>query len=118
MGTRGHLKCKWFFQPTRLYFDQHLRLSDELYSKPAHCVLEIVQNAADNLYDADVQPTLELELTESFMQIWCNETGFSEANVKAFCSIGNSTKKKKKGYIGMQLLPCSALVLCCSSLWT
>ena len=78
-------------------------MSDELYAKPAHCILEMIQNAVDNSYAAGVSPTLEIELRRSDLQIWCNEVGFNEANVKAFCSIGNSTKKNKKGYIGVSL---------------
>ncbi|EJD42159.1 hypothetical protein AURDEDRAFT_186149 [Auricularia subglabra TFB-10046 SS5] len=75
-------------------------LSDELYSKPAHFVLETIQNADDNTYANGAAPELRVVLRESYMTIQCNEVGFSSANVKAFCGIGKSTKKNKAGYIG------------------
>jgi len=68
-------------------------------------VLEIIQNAVDNSYPEGVLPTLEIELRPSHLQIWCNEVGFEEDHVRAFCSIGNSTKKNKRGYIGMSISP-------------
>ena len=63
----------------------------------------MIQNAVDNPYAEGVSPTLEIELRQTDLQVWCNEVGFSEANVKAFCSIGSSTKKNKKGYIGVSV---------------
>ncbi|MCJ1390350.1 hypothetical protein MMC18_003209 [Xylographa bjoerkii] len=67
-------------------------LSEELNTKDAHCVLEMVQNADDNQYGLGVQPKLHFHLQPMQLRVDCNETGFSEANVKAICSIGQSTK--------------------------
>ncbi|MCJ1379785.1 hypothetical protein MMC17_002888 [Xylographa soralifera] len=67
-------------------------LSEELNTKDAHCVLEMVQNADDNLYEPGVQPKLHFHLQPMKLRVDCNEKGFSEANVKAICSIGQSTK--------------------------
>ncbi|MCJ1402381.1 hypothetical protein MMC11_005601 [Xylographa trunciseda] len=67
-------------------------LSEELNTKDAHCVLEMVQNADDNHYDPEVQPKLHFYLQPMQLRVDCNETGFTEANVKAICSIGQSTK--------------------------
>lgn len=76
-------------------------LSDDLYSKKSHFVLELVQNADDNHYAPDVTPHLTLQVTPSRLVIVNNEMGFTEANVTAICSVGASSKSKQKsGYIG------------------
>ncbi|MCJ1319566.1 hypothetical protein MMC15_004902 [Xylographa vitiligo] len=74
-------------------------LSEELNTKDAHCVLEMVQNANDNFYDPGVQRKLHFHLQPMKLRVDCNEKGFSEANVKAICSIGQSTTPVK-GCIG------------------
>src|SRR5436190_23758561 len=75
-------------------------LSDDLYSKKSHFVLELVQNADDNHYAPDVTPHLTLEVTPSRLVVVNNEVGFAEANVKAICSVGASSKSKQRsGYI-------------------
>ena len=75
-----------------------------MYSKSTHFILELIQNADDNRYDADVAPKLTiLYRDDGFLWIGCNEVGFSEANVKAICRIAASTKKvenARKGYVG------------------
>ena len=76
-------------------------LSEDLYSKKSHFVLELVQNADDNEYGPGVVPNLTFKLTPKRLVLINNETGFSEKNVKALCSIGDSSKKgNKAGYIG------------------
>ncbi|KAF7794181.1 hypothetical protein EIP86_005312 [Pleurotus ostreatoroseus] len=77
-------------------------LSEELYSKDAHFVLEFVQNADDNAYGSDVKPCLyfTLDSQERTLTIRCNETGFTEEDVWAICNIGKSKKKNQVGYIG------------------
>ncbi|EMC91365.1 hypothetical protein BAUCODRAFT_152628 [Baudoinia panamericana UAMH 10762] len=79
-------------------------LSEELYSKPTHFILELIQNADDNNYPEDVRPKLTLLYREDgYLWIGCNEIGFTAANVRALCGIGDSTKKvenSQKGYIG------------------
>ena len=80
-------------------------MSEDLYTKANHFFLELIQNADDNRYSAGVVPTLRIRVDAEQDQILveCNETGFTEANVRALCAIGDSTKKKKDvlGYIGM-----------------
>ncbi|XP_051926916.1 uncharacterized protein wu:fj29h11 isoform X2 [Hippocampus zosterae] len=81
------------------------RLSTELYSKDTHFVLELIQNADDNNYpsDSDVVPALAFVLERDCITILNNETGFQEANIKAICDVGQSTKGKHKyGYIGQK----------------
>jgi hypothetical protein len=80
--------------------DDNSRLSDELYSKSTHFLLEFVQNAEDNSYAEGVTPALRLKLESRRIHIECNEIGFTEANVRAICKIGISTKTVQGGYIG------------------
>lgn len=76
-------------------------LSEDLYSKKSHFVLELVQNADDNHYADGITPHLTLQVTPSRLTVVNNEEGFKEANVKAICSVGASSKSKQKsGYIG------------------
>lgn len=76
-------------------------MSEELYSKSTHFVLELVQNADDNKYAEGVTPTLSLLLDPDKLTVWCNEVGFNAQNVRAICSIGKSTKTSNSGYIGV-----------------
>ncbi|KAD5508904.1 hypothetical protein E3N88_16607 [Mikania micrantha] len=76
-------------------------LSQELYSQDSHFLLELVQNADDNVYPCDVEPTLTFILQEEGVVVLNNEQGFSVENIKALCDVGNSTKKEPSaGYIG------------------
>nr|CAB3465875.1 unnamed protein product [Digitaria exilis] len=86
-------------------------LSEELYSKDVHFLMELVQNAEDNEYPLDVSPALEFVITEkdititgaeSTLRVFNNERGFSSANIESICRIGRSTKKGNRhlGYIG------------------
>uniref|UniRef100_A0A0E0GV55 Uncharacterized protein n=1 Tax=Oryza nivara TaxID=4536 RepID=A0A0E0GV55_ORYNI len=76
-------------------------LSQELYSQDSHLLLELVQNADDNTYVEDVEPTLAFILQDNGIVVLNNESGFSAENIRALCDIGNSTKKgSNQGYIG------------------
>ena len=75
-------------------------LSDDLYSKKSHFVLELVQNADDNDYLNGVIPQLTFKLNPKQFVLVNNEVGFNERNVKALCSVGESSKANKAGYIG------------------
>ncbi|CAN0875182.1 Protein NO VEIN [Linum grandiflorum] len=76
-------------------------LSQELYSQDSHFLLELVQNADDNTYPENMEPTLVFILEESGIVVLNNEHGFSPQNIKALCDVGNSTKKRSgAGYIG------------------
>jgi hypothetical protein len=78
-------------------------LSEQLYQKSAHFLLELVQNADDNTYPEAASPTLNITLCERTLRIDCNEVGFSRRNAEAICKIGNSTKAgldKSSRYIG------------------
>ncbi|KAL9422758.1 hypothetical protein AB3S75_034938 [Citrus x aurantiifolia] len=86
-------------------------LSDELYSKDVHFFMELVQNAEDNEYEEDVDPSLEFVITSrditgtgapATLLMFNNEIGFSAKNIESICSFAKSTKKgnRKRGYIG------------------
>ncbi|MBW2127328.1 MAG: hypothetical protein JRH08_17120 [Deltaproteobacteria bacterium] len=84
-------------------------LAHDLYSKETHFILELIQNAEDNIYN-DANPSLSFQLvkndptatpkTTGALIIQNNEIGFSPANVDAICAIGITTKSKIQGYIG------------------
>jgi hypothetical protein len=78
------------------------KLSDELYSKEIHFVLELIQNADDNAYPDDVVPSLEFVIDAEGIVVRNNERGFTERNIRSLCDIGNSTKAKQSGYIGQK----------------
>ncbi|KAL6503587.1 hypothetical protein OROGR_025510 [Orobanche gracilis] len=60
-----------------------------------------VQNADDNVYPENVEPTLTFILHEEGIVVLNNEEGFSAINIRALCDVGNSTKKgHNAGYIG------------------
>ncbi|XP_042388023.1 uncharacterized protein LOC121980124 [Zingiber officinale] len=88
-----------------------LYLSEELYSKDVHFLMELVQNAEDNKYAEGVTPSLEFLITskditktgaKTTLLLFNNEIGFSTSNIDSICRIGKSTKKGKRhlGYIG------------------
>lgn len=78
----------------------HCSLSEDLYSKDTHFLLEFIQNADDNTYNPGVVPNATFVLNKRSKTIRCNERGFLEPDVRAICSVGKSTKKNKVGYIG------------------
>jgi len=75
-------------------------LSEDLYSKDTHFVLELVQNADDNEYERGVEPEISFQLSPSRLVVQNNEVGFTESNVVALCRVGQSTKAKRAGFIG------------------
>jgi hypothetical protein len=64
----------------------------------------LIQNAEDNNYktaaDEGTVPSLSFTVTNTQIKIESNEDGFTERNVRAICSIGESTKTDVQGYIG------------------
>lgn len=75
-------------------------LSNELYNKDMHFVLELIQNADDNSYGS-VEPTLVFLVETESISLFNNEIGFDSGNVSAICDVKASTKgKHQRGYIG------------------
>ncbi|KAK9081153.1 hypothetical protein Syun_030516 [Stephania yunnanensis] len=78
-------------------------LSQELYSQDSHFLLELVQNADDNVYPENVEPTIVFIMQSSEIIVLNNERGFSAQNIRALCDVGSSTKKgSSAGYIGQK----------------
>ncbi|KAI3898025.1 hypothetical protein MKW92_029856 [Papaver armeniacum] len=76
-------------------------ISQKLYSRDSHFLLELVQNADDNVYSESVEPTLVFILQATGIVVLNNEQGFSIQNMRALCNVGSSTKKGAgAGYIG------------------
>lgn len=79
-------------------------LATNLYSKDTRFVFELIQNAEDNDYTrveaVGDEPFLIFRLHPDKIIIDSNEDGFMEANVRAICSTGESTKNVSQGYIG------------------
>ena len=77
---------------------------DNLYSKETRFLYELIQNAEDNSYSTATakgeKPFLAFKVYPDRIIVDSNEDGFSESNIRAICSVGNSTKKHSAGYIG------------------
>lgn len=71
-------------------------LSEDLYSKKSHFVLELVQNADDNAYPKGAIPELTLDVKPDRLVLSNNEVGFNEANISAICKVGASSKANDK----------------------
>ena len=60
-----------------------------------------VQNADDNLYGPKVKAAHVFIVQSGHVMVLNNEEGFTSANLRALCDVGNSTKAgSSKGYIG------------------
>jgi hypothetical protein len=73
-------------------------LSEDLYSKKSHFVLELVQNADDNVYPKGAVPELTISLNATRLVVSNNEVGFNEDNITAICNVGASSKAKDKNH--------------------
>ena len=86
------------------YVTNTFSLVDNLYSKETRFLYELIQNAEDNSYSTATadgeEPFLAFKLYPDRIIIDSNEDGFSKGNIRAICSVGNSTKKQSAGYIG------------------
>lgn len=78
------------------------KLSEDLYKKKTHFVMELIQNAEDNTYDPTVQPFIKFSINPGILVVYNNELGFTPEDVENICSVGQTIKSKKKdeGYIG------------------
>lgn len=85
-------------------------LAQGLYTRNAHFIFELVQNAEDNAYGNNIEPSLTFRLlrddptktpgADGVLIVENNELGFSPENIDAICAVGKSTKKKQEGFIG------------------
>ncbi|KAK0726345.1 hypothetical protein B0T21DRAFT_371413 [Apiosordaria backusii] len=81
-----------------------ITLARELYSKDVRFIFELLQNADDNHFaraKSDGQdPYVSFCVYHDKIIVECNEDGFTEENLRAICSIGQSSKHGAQGYIG------------------
>lgn len=79
-------------------------LATNLYTTETRFIFEMIQNAEDSSYDWAVSqghiPFIRFTLLPNRILVDSNEDGFSERDVRAICSTGESTKDKASGYIG------------------
>ncbi|KAF5497161.1 hypothetical protein CGCS363_v008052 [Colletotrichum siamense] len=75
-----------------------------LYSSKTRFIFELLQNADDNQYNrasaSGSVPFVSFRIFPSQIVIECNEDGFTHENIKAICSVGESSKTGAQGYIG------------------
>jgi len=76
------------------------QLAKEINTKKPHFILELVQNAEDNLYEENIEPKIKFIIKPNELVIQNNEKGFTEGNVLALCDVAESTKRERIGYIG------------------
>jgi hypothetical protein len=91
----------------------------ELYSDPAHFVLELIQNLDDTAYPPNVTPTATFQLQGKTLTVESNQSGFTEADVLSICDMGQSSKLPADGIakdsigekgIGMSPFPFCVLI--------
>ncbi|KAK4892836.1 hypothetical protein LTR27_008750 [Elasticomyces elasticus] len=96
-------------------------ISDQLYSGPTHFIQELIRNADDNAYPDGILPTLTfIQGTNGYLSVGCSECGFTEANVRAICTIADSTKKvdaDRKVSIGEKGIGFKAVFKVATAVW-
>ncbi len=78
-------------------------VSENLQSEKEHFILELIQNADDNLYEDGISPELKISMKhipfegeeQNILIVENNEKGFQEENVRALCAFKKSTKINK-----------------------
>ncbi|CCT72545.1 uncharacterized protein FFUJ_12423 [Fusarium fujikuroi IMI 58289] len=79
-------------------------LARNIYGSGARFVFELLQNAEDNSFrKADKKndpPFISFQVHPKRIVVECNEDGFTSLDLKAICSVGESTKTAKHGYVG------------------
>lgn len=94
-------------------------LSNDLYQTPTHFLLELIQNADDNVYDDEI-PSLSISYSKGWVRVDCNERGFTKKNVEAICRICKSTKtgrSKTAGFVGEKGIGFKAVFKVAESVW-
>ncbi|KAK8875288.1 hypothetical protein PGQ11_005802 [Apiospora arundinis] len=79
-------------------------LAQNLYTSKAQFVFELLQNAEDNRYrearKRGEAPRVSFHVYPHKIVQECNEDGFTDANLKAICAVGQSSKRGNQGYVG------------------
>ncbi|XTI91300.1 hypothetical protein V2W45_716603 [Cenococcum geophilum] len=99
------------------FMRQSLKLvSEQLYNKSTHFLLELLQNADDNEYTCST-PTLCITHQPGSLCVDCNEVGFTARNVEAICTIGGSTKAGSDHYIGEKGIGFKSVFKVANAVW-
>ncbi|KAF4959046.1 hypothetical protein FGADI_1924 [Fusarium gaditjirri] len=79
-------------------------LARNIYGSGARFVFELLQNAEDNSFrkadNKNDPPFISFQIHPKHIVVECNEDGFTSSDLKAICSVGESTKTAKHGYVG------------------
>lgn len=75
-------------------------ISDDIYSESERFVYELIQNADDACSDQKSGVEIHIEFTPNFIVISHTGREFSEADIKAISSVGNSQKTKNSNQTG------------------
>ncbi|QSS52986.1 hypothetical protein I7I53_00094 [Histoplasma capsulatum var. duboisii H88] len=79
-------------------------VAEDLYDADTRFIFELVQNAEDSRYShaksQEEEPFIYFTLYPDRITVDTNEDGFTENDVRAICSIHNSSKRQIGGYIG------------------
>ncbi|GLA44212.1 hypothetical protein AnigIFM63309_002797 [Aspergillus niger] len=90
---------------------------EDIYSTAAHFLLELIQNADDNEYAANITPALVLTYRNRVLRTDCNELGFTPGQVEAICNLGYSTKKDKVEATGEKGVGFKSVFSVAASVW-
>ncbi|KZF20943.1 hypothetical protein L228DRAFT_223072 [Xylona heveae TC161] len=79
-------------------------LAKNIYGSDARFVFELLQNADDNRFThataRGALPYVSFDVHPDRIIVECNEDGFTEHDLSAICTVGESTKAASYGYIG------------------
>lgn len=77
---------------TRMY-NSYIKVIAEAGTDKNRFLSELLQNADDCTYTANIKPSFRLIMNGSVLTVFYNECGFTKDNVRAITAIGESTKK-------------------------
>ena len=102
---RLNLSKRWLFSVSaKSLTNFSFRLAKEIYGSSARFIFELLQNADDNSFTEAAKnkaaPFILFKVYNSRIIVECNEDGFDAKDLDAICSVGESTKSAKYGYIG------------------
>ncbi|KAK5657900.1 hypothetical protein OQA88_2449 [Cercophora sp. LCS_1] len=102
-ATRRRVK-EAFGKKDSLIGSSVMTLAKNLYSQDVRFIFELLQNADDNFFQRargrGEDPYLVFRVYHDRIVVDCNEDGFQEANLRAICNVGQSSKVGRQGYIG------------------
>jgi len=74
-------------------------ISEMVFVRTAHFIMELIQNAEDALIDADYPGEMEIIVSDKRVKVTHNGKPFVREDVDAICGV-RSTKKPKRGTLG------------------